>query len=254
MPIPIAGLIPVVSELDHLKGLTSDRSVPPPAPAGAQGPSTDFDIILRKESTRSEQRPRPSEAPKNGGDGSFQLWEKKEFGLGDILDILNPLQHLPLVSTIYRSLSGDPIGPLPRLVGGALYGRLSGIPGIVSSVVNSVIGIATGKDIGEHLFALLFGAPNGSGGQGVVPAKAPSSAAPVAGPGGATPQAALAPPGKAEQGAAHRAGIEELVELLRQARLSGPHWAFDERAHALRSYRRIAALHREKPGKADFLR
>ncbi|MCW0180573.1 MAG: hypothetical protein OJI70_02290 [Zavarzinia sp.] len=41
---------------------------------------------------------------------------------GEVLDVINPLQHIPLVSTLYRSLTGDTISPAARIVGGALYG------------------------------------------------------------------------------------------------------------------------------------
>ena len=40
----------------------------------------------------------------------------------DLLDIVNPLHHIPLVGTIYRKISGDVITPAFRVAGGALYG------------------------------------------------------------------------------------------------------------------------------------
>jgi hypothetical protein len=40
----------------------------------------------------------------------------------DVLDLVNPLQHIPVVSTLYRSLTGDQISPGMRVAGGALYG------------------------------------------------------------------------------------------------------------------------------------
>ena len=35
----------------------------------------------------------------------------------DFLDIINPLQHIPLVSTIYRKITGDTIDPASRIAG-----------------------------------------------------------------------------------------------------------------------------------------
>ena len=40
----------------------------------------------------------------------------------DVLDLVNPLQHIPVVSTLYRSLTGDQISPGMRVAGGVLYG------------------------------------------------------------------------------------------------------------------------------------
>jgi hypothetical protein len=87
----------------------------------------------------------------------FSLWEKPEFSFGDFLDIINPLQHIPIVSTIYRNLSGDQIGSAPRVIGGALWGRVGGF---VAGVINSVVEWFTGKDIGDHIYSAIWG--NGS--------------------------------------------------------------------------------------------
>ncbi|MDB5368272.1 MAG: hypothetical protein JWM77_4199, partial [Rhodospirillales bacterium] len=67
---------------------------------------------------------------------------------GDMLEAINPLQHLPLVGTIYREATGDDIKTLPRLIGGAIFG---GIFGLIGAAVESVIKEASGATIGEHL-------------------------------------------------------------------------------------------------------
>lgn len=72
----------------------------------------------------------------------------------DILDIINPLQHIPIVSTFYRAVTGDEIDPVPRVAGGALFG---GLIGAVASLVNVVIDELTGSDVGEHVLALFEG-------------------------------------------------------------------------------------------------
>lgn len=72
----------------------------------------------------------------------------------DILDIINPLQHIPIISTLYRAATGDEIDPVPRVAGGALFG---GLIGAVSSLVNVVIEELTGNDLGEHVLALFEG-------------------------------------------------------------------------------------------------
>lgn len=72
----------------------------------------------------------------------------------DLIDIINPLQHIPVVSTIYRAITGDELGQVPRVVGGILFG---GPTGLIGAVANAVMQENTGKDIGEHVVAALFG-------------------------------------------------------------------------------------------------
>ena len=93
---------------------------------------------------------------KSPSDRPFTLWEKQGFGFGDIVDIINPLQHLPIVATIYRNMTGDKIGFAPRVIGGAIWGRIGGF---VSGVVNAVVEFFTGKDVGDHIFNAVFGTP-----------------------------------------------------------------------------------------------
>ncbi|MFT5133298.1 MAG: hypothetical protein ACI9SC_001768, partial [Gammaproteobacteria bacterium] len=40
----------------------------------------------------------------------------------DLIDIINPLQHIPILSNVYRKISGDTIDPAARVAGGALFG------------------------------------------------------------------------------------------------------------------------------------
>lgn len=69
-----------------------------------------------------------------------------DFTFDDLLSIVNPLQHIPVVSTIYRSLTGDTIKPFERIVGDTLYG---GMWGGVSAVANVAYQDITGKDFGQ---------------------------------------------------------------------------------------------------------
>jgi len=41
---------------------------------------------------------------------------------GDVLDLINPLQHIPVVGNLYRKLTGDALAPGIRIAGGALFG------------------------------------------------------------------------------------------------------------------------------------
>lgn len=74
-----------------------------------------------------------------------------EFSFGDVIDMINPLQHLPVVSMIYRKLTGDVIKPMSSIIGGAIFG---GPVGAVSGVANAVLKTTTGKDIAENAFAM----------------------------------------------------------------------------------------------------
>lgn len=70
----------------------------------------------------------------------------------DIVDVVNPLHHIPGVSTVYRELTGDEISPAARVAGGSLY---FGPIGFVGSTINAVVDTVTGYDIGGHV-ANLF--------------------------------------------------------------------------------------------------
>jgi hypothetical protein len=95
----------------------------------------------------------------------ISLWEKGDFSFGDFLDIINPMHHVPIVATLYRNLTGDQIGMAPRVIGGALWGRIGGF---VSGVVNAVVEWLTGKDIGDHIYAAIWGTTKGPENKGGV--------------------------------------------------------------------------------------
>lgn len=75
----------------------------------------------------------------------------------DILDAVNPLQQLPVISSFYRAESGDGISVVSRLLGGALFG---GPIGFLVAAVNAGIEAATGSDIGEHMIAMFEDTPS----------------------------------------------------------------------------------------------
>ena len=72
----------------------------------------------------------------------------------DIVDTLNPLHHVPVLSDIYRRLTADAISPQARVAGGTLYGGPLG--GIASVLSLAVTGEAQ-HGIGDRLVAGLFG-------------------------------------------------------------------------------------------------
>ena len=80
------------------------------------------------------------------------VWGKDGFTFADILDVINPLQHIPGVSKIYRELTGDEIGDAPRVLGGAIFG---GVAGLLGASINSLVRRESGMDIEDHVVALL---------------------------------------------------------------------------------------------------
>ena len=81
-------------------------------------------------------------------------WGEDGFGFSDFLDIINPLQHIPGVSTVYREMTGDTIADAPRAVGGMIWG---GPLGLVAAVANSITQAETGRDLGGNVVALAVG-------------------------------------------------------------------------------------------------
>ena len=101
---------------------------------------------------QGEQRLRPGKADQPNG--SVEVAEKNpdDYSLGDLLDVVNPLQHIPVVSTVYRALTGDTIRPEMRIAGGALFG---GVVGMALATGDAMVEQATGRDVGGNLVAVV---------------------------------------------------------------------------------------------------
>src|SRR4029079_9179817 len=79
-----------------------------------------------------------------------------KFGWDDFLDVINPLQHIPIVAQIYRAVTGDEINGAAELIGALPLGPLSGL-GLVATVVDLAVKDTTGDDMGGNLMAMVFG-------------------------------------------------------------------------------------------------
>ena len=77
----------------------------------------------------------------------------EEFGFGDLIDMVNPLHHVPVVGHAYRELTGDEIKPIGQIIGGAIFG---GPIGAASGLINVVIEEETGKDVAGNAMAMVF--------------------------------------------------------------------------------------------------
>ena len=75
-----------------------------------------------------------------------------DFGFDDLIDAINPLQHIPVVSTLYREITGDEMAAPASLAGGALYG---GVFGFFGALGNEFLKAVTGEDLGEMILSTL---------------------------------------------------------------------------------------------------
>ena len=85
-----------------------------------------------------------------------------DFSFDDFLDIINPLQHIPLVANLYREITGDEISPHARILGDTLFG---GPTGFIASLANVLYEGVAGEDVGETVIALFTGEENSGGPQ-----------------------------------------------------------------------------------------
>src|SRR5258708_9414326 len=132
----------------------------------------------------------------------------------DLLSSINPLQHIPIVGTIYRAITGDaPPPPAVRVIGGILLG---GPVGLVTSVANAILEQASGKDLGDHALAML-GLDHGSTADEPQYAAAKASGNAASAP---TTEPAVAPSAASTQAAATDAGASALARATPLAPLS----------------------------------
>lgn len=76
-----------------------------------------------------------------------------KFGFDDLLDIVNPLQHIPLVNIAYRALTGDTIDGAAQLFGAIPFGPLS----VASNMADLAFRSETGAGLAENGLAMIFG-------------------------------------------------------------------------------------------------
>lgn len=139
-------------------GAASARRGAGSAPSASAASASTYSRV-RDEVEAGERKNRTAQTPPTNGAKKIALWQDDSFGFGDFIDMINPLQHIPIVATIYRNLSGDQIGMAPRVIGGALWGRIGGF---VAGVINSVVEWFTGKDIGDHIYSAIWGKADGN--------------------------------------------------------------------------------------------
>ncbi|MGQ9370172.1 hypothetical protein [Azospirillum sp. ST 5-10] len=113
--------------------------------------------------------------------------ESPGIGFEDVLDAVNPLQQLPVVSAVYRETTGDTISIPSRLAGGLLFG---GVAGLIGSAAMVLFEEATGDSVLGHLQTIADGAL-------AEPAAAPGAALPYLARPDAAPPAGTGEPSAA---------------------------------------------------------
>jgi hypothetical protein len=68
--------------------------------------------------------------------GSQNTQVPPSFSFSEFLDIINPLQHIPVVNKLYQSLTGDTASSVSQIIGGTIYG---GALGGSISIMNAAI-------------------------------------------------------------------------------------------------------------------
>jgi hypothetical protein len=122
-----------------------------------------------------------SYAPDPGGAGpaaaDSHAWKNGSFSFHDVLDTLNPLQHLPVISTLYRWVTGDEPGNVASIVGDTLYG---GPIGLAAGLFTAAFKAETGKEPGEMVASAITGEDDGQLLSGTATAQAGAAPAPAA--------------------------------------------------------------------------
>jgi hypothetical protein len=97
---------------------------------------------------------RPTELAEARRNRGPDVQTNTDISFNDLVDIINPLQHIPLVNMAYRAITGDKISGFAQIAGSALYG---GPLGIVSGAANAIVQDEKGDDIGGTVIAALTG-------------------------------------------------------------------------------------------------
>ena len=103
---------------------------------------------------RTAQSGSPAQAIKSTEtkDKGFHPFGQDGISFLDLIDVVNPLHHIPVIGPIYRNITGDVIDVLPRITGSTLF---FGPIGAGLAAADVVLEESTGRDTGEHILAML---------------------------------------------------------------------------------------------------
>jgi hypothetical protein len=84
---------------------------------------------------------------------------KDSISFADLLDVINPLQHIPIVNNFYRGFTGDQIKPFARIAGAGIFG--GGI-GAAAATANVFLEAQSGQDVSGHVMGYVSKGKNSS--------------------------------------------------------------------------------------------
>ncbi|MAZ77033.1 MAG: hypothetical protein CMH31_07030 [Micavibrio sp.] len=108
-----------------------------------------IELGFEKHLKATQEETRTAFAPT--GDDVVRRDGKEPYAFHDVVDIVNPLHHLPVVGMLYRGITGDEIKPASQIIGGAIFG---GPVGAVTGTVNAIAQIQTGKDVATNVLTM----------------------------------------------------------------------------------------------------
>lgn len=149
-PASTAGLLPRRASKGQA---VAAPAAPVEAPVPVQAEAVSSPAAPAAPVAREEVPAAAAKAPEEGAPPVF-IGKDGDPSLWDLFDVINPLQHIPLLGSVYRELSGDRIGIVAKMGGDTLYW---GIPGLVLSAIDIAVGQVAGKEPGRMVFDALFG-------------------------------------------------------------------------------------------------
>jgi len=86
-------------------------------------------------------------------------YEDDALGFDDLVDLLNPLHHIPIVGSIYRAITDDTIKPDVQVAGSIAFGLATGsvLLAAASGIASAVFEQHTGEEPTVQLARSLFG-------------------------------------------------------------------------------------------------
>jgi len=82
----------------------------------------------------------------------------------DFIDMINPLEHIPVLSSIYRAYEGETISPVSRIAGDTLYGGALGAASAALSAIGALGDeILAANNDGQSASKMVLAALSGGG-------------------------------------------------------------------------------------------
>jgi len=93
-----------------------------------------------------------------------------------VVDTVNPLQHIPGVSSAYQAATDDTMNPVASMAGGFLFG---GPVGLMAGAATSFLEMVTGKSVAQHAVSMFGGDSDTSGSNASQTASLPGDGTPM---------------------------------------------------------------------------